>query len=272
MRFSIFHGARDNTPKPGDLTWGDFIKALIPHQFRPTADKLLCDAFSPAAFVEGSTRSNSNVEALSMFVADLDAISDDEIATFSKTVEDLGWACLMHTTWSHHHKPNSLRAILPLSRPATPDEWPDLWDRINDALGGYCDPACRDAARLYFGAFAPSSEDSRKAAFHHVFEGEPVDIDALADLPGPAPTPRERVTREQVVRFARTLTRKRNDTDQERGHLLQRVIAGEPFAEPGNRDNTIFRLAITVSRSGGKSKTRSGRNAKSPIPKRSLNQ
>lgn len=242
VRFSIFHGARDNAPKPGDLKWPDFVKALIPHQFRPLSDKLLCDAFSPAAFVEGSTRANENVEALSMFVADLDAISDDEIKTFSKIVEDLGWACLIHTTWSHHHKPNSLRAILPLSRPVTPDHWPDLWDRINDALGAYADPACRDAARLYFGAFAPEGTDP----FHHVFEGEPIDVDDLSILPGPAPTPRERVTREHIVRFARSLTRKRNDADQEKGLLLQRVIAGEPFAEPGNRDNTIFRLSLLL--------------------------
>lgn len=243
MRFSIFHGAKDNTPKPGDLAWPDFVKSITPHKFRPYADKLLCDAFSPATFTEGATRANANVEAISMFVADLDAVSDDEIERFSKAVTDHGWACLMHTTWSHYAKPNSLRAILPLSRPASPEEWPDLWDRINDALGAYADPQCRDLARLYFRAAAP--ERTYKSAFCHTFKGDPVPVD---DLPDTSPTTsREHVTSEQLRRFARMLSRKRDDVSQERGTTITRILAGEQFAEPGNIDTTIFNLSLLLA-------------------------
>lgn len=246
MKFSIFNSARDNSPKPGDLTWPEFVAMMTPHRFRPAAEKLLCEAFSPATFTTGGTRSNANVEALSMFVADLDGITDQEIEQFTANVIANGWQCLLHTTWSHHHKPNSFRAILPLSRPATPEEWPGLWDQINDALGGYADPACRDAARLYFGAFAP--EGTQSSAMHHTFEGVTVSVDAF-DYTHPAPIrpANVQITREQLTRFARALLRKRDDRESEKGHILNKILAGEAFAEAGNRDNTIFRLALTLA-------------------------
>jgi len=260
LKISIFRGARDNEPKPVAFAWPEFVSAMLPHEPKPEGDKLKCDAFSPASYPAGATRGNDNVQALSLFVADLDGVTDDAIGTFGNAVERNGWACLMHSTWSNARKPNCMRAILPLSRDVEPDEWPEVYEAINAALGGYSDPACKDPARLYFGAFMPDTPDDIAAAWSHVFDGEPVDVDDLLGNPPKTPdtapetppaTPTagggENVSREALARFSKALGRKRDDKAQEQGALLKKVVDGEPFAEPGARDNTIFRLSLTLA-------------------------
>ena len=245
-RVSLFRGARDNTPTPAEFTWPAFVEALLPHSFEPEDSKLACDAFSPAAF--DGLRSNDNVLGLSLFVADLDGVTDEQVAAFVAAAAARGWAMLVHSTWRHHTDPNRLRAVLPLSREVLPDEWPEVWHAINEALGGFSDPACRDPARLYFGAFAPDVPEAREAAFDHVFDGSLVDVDGLlGTLPPPAapdmPAAVENVSRDRLERFARVLGRKNDERSQESGAVLRLVLEGEPFAEHGERDNAIFRIA-----------------------------
>jgi len=254
-RVSLFRGARDNTPTPAEFTWQGFVEALLPHAFEPEDSKLSCDAFSPAAF--DGLRSNDNVLGLSLFVADLDGVTDEQVAAFVAAAAAHGWAMLVHSTWRHHTDPNRLRAVLPLSREVSADEWPEVWSAINDALGGLSDPKCKDPARLYFGAFAPDVPEAREAAFDHVFDGSLVDVDALLGMP-PANAPPdsgdplppvggETVTRESLERFATALRRKRDERSQERGESLRRVVAGEAFAEPGSIDNTLFALSLVLA-------------------------
>jgi hypothetical protein len=257
-RVSLFRGARDNTPTPAEFTWQGFVEALLPHEFAPADSKLSCDAFSPAAF--DGLRSNDNVLGLSLFVADLDGVTDEQVAAFVAAALDRGWAMLMHSTWRHHTDPNRLRAVLPLSREVSPDEWPDVWSAINDALGGLSDPKCKDPARLYFGAFAPDEPEARDAAFDHVFDGERVDVDALLGMPPTCPPNAppdsgeplppvggESVSREALERFATALRRKRDERSQERGVWLRQVCNGEAFAEPGSIDNTLFALSLVLA-------------------------
>jgi hypothetical protein len=260
LAISVFRGARDNAPKAASFAWPEFVDALLPHEFKAPDSKLACDAFSPASYPPDVTRGNANVEALSMFVADLDGVPDGVLEVFGQAVERHGWACLMHSTWSNARKPNCVRAILPFSRPVEPDEWPEVYEAINAALGGYSDPACKDPSRLYFGAFAPDEPADRDAVWSHVFEGAFVDPDALLGNPprSPAKAPDapdapdipsggETVSRAQLDRFAKALGRKRDDKAQEHGALLRKVVDGEPFAEPGARDNTIFALSLTLA-------------------------
>lgn len=259
-RISVFAGARDNAPKPVAYTWQEFVDALLPHEFRPLDSKLDCDAFSPAAYPKDATRGNAAVEALSLWVGDFDGVLEDVIEAVVAEVTRRGWAMLLHTTWSHAIKPASVRLVVPLDREVAPEDWPEVWQAVNDALGGHSDPQCKDPARLYFGAFAPDTPADRDAAASDVIEGEPVDVDALLGNPPRTPpkastppddltttTPPESVSRAALDRFSKALCRKRDEQAQERGEILKRVVAGEPFADPGVRDVTIYRLSLALA-------------------------
>lgn len=252
---SIFDGARDNSPKRVEYTWEAFVDALLPHEYRPPDGKLDCDAFSPACYPPGAKRGNAGVEALSLWVGDFDGVPEDVLDEVLEAVTRNGWAALVHTTWSNADKPVSARLVLPLSEPVPPEAWPDVWYVIDEALGGYSDPACKDPARLYFGAFAPDTEADRAAAASDVLDGEPVDVRALqggsnapacSHDPLPPATP-ENVSKGTLERFAKVLRRKQDDRAQDNGEILRKVCAGEPFAQPGARDVTIYRLSLVLA-------------------------
>jgi hypothetical protein len=118
---------------------------------------------------------------------------------------------------------------------------------MNAAYGGVCDPKCVDPARLYFGPYAPAGTDV--ANFRHVFEGDVLDVDVVLRTPLPAgvvlqqPMALVRLTRDAFERYAKQLKRKDSEKLAEVGEQLLRVHRAEAFAEPGERDSTIFRLA-----------------------------
>jgi len=274
-RLSFFRNAFDRTPAAVGLTWDRLVEVLSTHEFVDPDDvecpscsgsgcrtckdagtvprKLACEAFSPAYYPEHAGRGNANVEALSLFVADLDDLTEADLEAFVEAAIDRGWACHVFSTYSAGIKPGiRARALLPLSREVSPEEWGHVWHALNDALGGFSDPKCKDPARIYFGAYAPVGFEHE--AFAETFPGSPVDVGELLDgwEPPPPPEPTadrtenpqlERVSRDRLERFARALTRKRDERKAEVGALLLQVVRGEPFAESGARDNTIFRMA-----------------------------
>lgn len=267
-RLSLFRSAHDNVPKLVSYTWPEFVEALLPHEFRPIvttskAAKLECDAFSPAIYPPGLTRADDNVIAFSVYAADLDHVTDEDVERFITLALARGWAFVVYSTWRHDIDPNRLRAVFPLSREVTPDEWPHLWQALFEALGGLSDPTCGNLSRLYFGAFAPDTEEARAAVVSHVFDGSPVDVDKLLGTPpdgatrasqgqsspsdGNAHHTQETVSRDQLERFARALIRKRDERAQEHGHTLRKVVNGEAFAESGNRDNAIFQISLVLA-------------------------
>lgn len=244
---SLFEGARDPHPKAVTWTWQTLTQRLSTHEFLPPTDKLNCEAFSPASFRPGTRRAIENVTHLSLFVADLDALSEQDALRFLECLEARNWAAVVYSTWSNATKPISFRAVLPLAYPVPAQDWSRTWRAISHALGDLSDPACKDPSRLYFGAFAPVGTE--EDAFSHVIQGDPVDPSILPAPPAElAPTqPLEKITRDRLERFARSLARKRDERAQEHGGLLKRILAGEPFAEPGDRDTTIFQLGLTLA-------------------------
>lgn len=247
MRISVFDGARDSSPKPLECDWDFLCQVLGPHRF-DQPDKLASPAFSPAEYPPGAARATKNVEKLWLFVADIDHVGREEALATLERVHRAGLAAIAYSTWRHAEDPWRFRVVQPLSRPVSPGEWPGFWQRMNAAYGGICDPKCVDPARLYFGPYAPAGTE--RANFWHAFPGELLDVDAVlrAELlgsPGQPLTPLVlvRLTRDAFERYAKQLKRKQNDRVAEVGERLLRVHRGEAFAEPGERDNTIFQLA-----------------------------
>lgn len=244
---SLYHNAFDNAPKPITYTWGQFCSHMLPHEFRPEADKRTCVAWSPSRYRPGALRSNEGVIDLSLWVGDYDAEDEATILEVLSLASANGWAHIMHTTWSHSIKPFSARVIIPLAAPVAAAEWPTVWHAMNAALGGRSDPACTDVSRIYFGAYAPLGTEDE--ALQHIVLGEPADPTKLPVVAAPilAPQVREVIPRDRLERFARFLGRKRDERAQHHGALLLQVLDGSAFAEPGNIDNTIFALANTLA-------------------------
>lgn len=279
-RLSYFDHAFDNRPKCVGLTWSRFCETLLPHKFRPNVSgpcpacggsgcgpckksgevpaKWLCPAFSPAFYPDHATRSKHQAECASLWMADLDELTDEQLEQFVELALSRDWAFMMLSTWSHGSAAktgNCMRAVFPLAREVSPTEWQPLWQAINNALGALGDPKCKDISRLYFGAYAP--EGAEHLVFSNVWEGEPIDVDALlVDMPKPPPTvpnqtkptAKEKVSRARLERFAKQLKRKHDDRKSELGELLLKVTQGESFASKGNRDNMIFRLSKELAR------------------------
>lgn len=256
-RISLFKGARDNVPKGAELEWSKIAQVLTTHEFVPPTDKLECDAWSPAIYPPDVTRAGVNVQAFHVWTGDYDGVPFEAFTLTMQCVVDQGWACAMHSSWRQAIDPYRFRVVLPLSRPVTPEEWPELWEALNDALGGYADPHCKDPSHLYFGAYAPLGDEDE--AFSKVIEGTPVDVDQLLGTPPEkkgAPSSggiKDRapqgttVTRDQIERYAKALTRKRDDHEQYLGATLLKVVKGVTFADPGNIDNTVFLMSAILA-------------------------
>ena len=260
-RLSLFRDARDTSPTCVGLTWDRFVEQLLPHEFRD--DKLSCPAWSPAFYPEGATRKKTNVECASLWGGDYDAITQEQIERLIDLVIARGWSLVVYTTFSDwgkryidaHDNPSTerlyrVRFVLPLNREVSPDEWSVLWHAVNDELDSLSDPQCKDISRIYFGAYTPHVDE----AFSSVFEGDSINVDDMlsrVSVPQTVPvvvdTAREPVSRARLQRFARALSRKRDERKAELGVLLLRVCNGESFAEPGSRDTTIYRMSLEIA-------------------------
>lgn len=253
MRFSLFADAYDEVPRQVDLSWADFAAKLGPHQYdRPS--KLQSPAFSPAAFRPGGGKFDADVIELSMFICDIDHATEEQAAAALGVVEDLGLAAVMYSTWRHAEDPWRLRICVPLSRPVPAAEWRAFWERANALFLGLCDPKCKNQARIFFGPYAPAgTEDSN---FYEVFEGKTLDVDSLGA--GALPTTdsslsfittnREKLSRARLEKFAKQMFKKPDDFSSDIGLRLTQVVKGEPFAEPGERDNVIFKLTSALAK------------------------
>lgn len=253
MLISTFDGARDNVPKHVECTWESFTRDLGPHDYTCT-EKLSAPAFSPAEFMPGAERASENVRQIWLFVADVDHVDQGRALATLGSVHRAGLAAVAYSTWRHAEDPWRFRVVNPLTRPVTPGEWPAFWAAMNAAYGGVCDLKCVDPARLYFGPYAPAGTEAQN--FYHVFGGVPVDVDAAlrASVPSNgaalfAPQPPlvlGKLTRDTLERYAKRLKRLSDEYLSQQGEALALVCKGDPFAEPGDRDNAIFRLACLL--------------------------
>lgn len=142
----IYSSEKDNrgTRKTGERK--QWLPIFSKH--RPRLQKLGSPAFSPGVLRAGQTRASANVELVSVLVADLD--DGVTLETLRPRIAQFSW--LAYSSFSHDpdHAKHKFRLVFFLSRPCTPEEWREVWTGLNALLGGHCDPACKDPARLYY--------------------------------------------------------------------------------------------------------------------------
>jgi hypothetical protein len=118
----------------------------------------------------------------------------DQIAADAVTARltELGLRCVVHTTHSHLPPLNvSLRVVIAISRPVPAASWEAFWSAAVAHLGVHVEPSCRNPDRFWY---APSHPPGAQTAWSRVFEGEPLDVDALLAAAEPPPDPKPKAS------------------------------------------------------------------------------
>ena len=245
MIVSLFESMHQSAPYARILSWDEFSEHFDPHVFTYTR-KTDVPCFSPAEYPPDTNRAASRVQRVHFGVLDLDKITDDNLTTLLEAIADT--AHIFYTTWSHHkYAPLwAARLVVPFSRPVLPSEWPTFWKRLNHKFGNIADPACKDPSRIYFIPAAPAGTESD--AVFHIQPGPALDVEEILTTPIPenAIVPTEVISREEFETFAQTMRRKHTTHHKKIGGRLLSLLAGEPFAELGEVDNTIFQLTGVI--------------------------
>lgn len=248
LRFSLFENKNDPIPKPAAMTWDEFASKLGPHDFSFTHKDAL-PAFSPAEYGAGKTRLAKNVLRVSFGVLDLDEITAEQLLAVCRQIDSEGTAAILYTTWSH---PETLRTArlwrvrlcVPFSRPVDGAEWRLFWPALVGKYGRLADAQTKDPNRIFYGPFQPPGTE-RDAEFF-VFRGAPLDVDKLSAtrmFVENVPTGTEKITRDRLERLASRWRRSPQEWRAHMGERLSKVVRGEPFADAGERDTTVFQLA-----------------------------
>jgi putative DNA primase/helicase len=145
IRSVSFTGVFDTTPTPFADTWNDLVGRLRQHEERTEKGGPLWSPVSYCRHANGSlaARGNTNVHAVTCFVADLDgaALADSTLA---------GVAWHAHSTWSHTADDPHFHLVVPLAAPIARCEWTRCWAEIAERLGVEPDPQTKDAARMFY--------------------------------------------------------------------------------------------------------------------------
>lgn len=168
MMVSFFNHARDNAPKPKELSWQALAELLAIDRAMPctveTCTRKTCThkegfAWSPVRYREGTTRAAKNVEEVQALVLDLDDITNDQLREVFEKLDARGINAIAHSSHSdrpQEHGKRRVRVVIEID-PVPGDHWPAFWQAaVADLdLPGVDRSAC-DASRLYYMPSRPS--------------------------------------------------------------------------------------------------------------------
>lgn len=250
MKILALHSATDTQGQAGEIEWQDLIDLARDPEVRDTKDG------AAIVFAELSgKRSRANVVSVSALVYDLDSLSGDAVAELWERLDT--YRKLLHTTHSHTPEKPKFRLILPLTRPASPEEFFALWDTFSARFCIDADRQCRDVARLYY---LPSHPPSAAEWGHEHTDGQAVDVDfwikrsASPIQKQTTPSGIEAIAVPSVelsdVREAlrKSLTRYASDARHDaKRQVVQAVLDGKPLADEGARDVSLNRICSILA-------------------------
>ncbi len=164
-----FSDRRDTMPRRRRIRWSELARTLSRHHERNEKDGVL---WSPAAYEHGARRGNDGVQAVTALVFDLDHAEPPRGLLG-------GVEYVATTSYSHTPEDPHWRVVIPVTRPVTRDEWPEVWSRARFWLCPQADQACKDPARFYYWPACPTSAE--RLAEHH--KGTLLDPDSLPPMP-----------------------------------------------------------------------------------------
>ncbi len=186
-----FDHAKDVNPKVISCDWGTLIKVLTTHQTRESKDSKAVGFYE---LKPGTTRATANVETIGCVALDYDEFAPQEdipcriqlyyfdddsgYKEIRETISD--YEHVFYTTYSHSPDCPKGRLVMPLSRPATRDEWPLVWAGAYRLTNRLADKQTSDASRLFYLPRCPEAKLKDARAFHN--EGKWIDTDYLIEL------------------------------------------------------------------------------------------
>jgi len=116
-------------------------------------EKVRAPAWLPVRLREGAplVRKDEHVAAVSCVVFDID--EGARVEDVRHTLRGLGYAAVLHTTWSHSAEHHKARVVFPLAQDCPRDEWLEVWhcaEQWASKWGATIDPKCKNPSRLYF--------------------------------------------------------------------------------------------------------------------------
>jgi len=282
MRFRVrFSLVTDLSAVPIGLetTWDEFVSSIRAHVVTP--DKSSVPLYSPSVFLPGAPKEVEYVESVSFGVVDLDHLNHAQATEFLTHCQTLPFRWAVHSTHSHGElssdaKRNPVgvqefayRVLFPFLSPVPAKEWLEFWPRMVAMFvppsGTYkVDQKCKSLNRSYY---VPSTHPERQslAMWYERADLPTFDPSSLrlairvenlgAKNPGalralqaanPAASedaPKKPVTRGALEALASRLKRKKVKT----GEALAKVLDGLPWADDGDRDETLYRLAGDIA-------------------------
>ena len=213
---SALKDKHDTAPRRSKVSWSGFVEGF--RKIRRAGCLVanckhhLCvhkngRAWSPAIYPPGTPRQKIFVEEVSLLVVDLDHLTDTQLAAALAPL--IPYQRILHA--SHSDRPTGstvctcgsepgalhgqdcpsrvdrcVRAIIPLSRPVTRDEWPRFWPTAMAYLKQPADPSTCDANRLYY---LPSRPKDADTYYFEAHDGIALDVETiLASAPPDAPS------------------------------------------------------------------------------------
>lgn len=209
---STLKDKHDSAPKRTKVAWSKFIEALRKPR-KTTCLVANCKhnmcahkngrAWSPAVYPPSTPRQKQFVEEISLLVVDLDHLTDEQLAAALAPLAP--YQRILHA--SHSDRPagsaictcgsepgalhgqacpsridRCVRAIIPLSRAVTRDEWPRFWPTAMAFLKQPADPSTCDANRLYY---LPSRPKDAEVYYFEAHDGVALDVEVILAMAPP---------------------------------------------------------------------------------------
>lgn len=145
VAINIYANEKQPVPKrQGSVEWERFALRLLSHDIRQDKSG---PAFGPYSLIQGGTRRNTDVDAVSALVID----SDNGVPLDDLSARFPGLHAAIHTTHSHSPDMTKARVVIPLLMPVHLKEWPAFLEGAKAHFGpDIFDPATKDPARLYY--------------------------------------------------------------------------------------------------------------------------
>ena len=173
--YSLFNSEKDNVPKQQSKTWKQLCDtAFRKHLLR--SQKNGGPGWSPVSYKSGEKRGIDGVQEIHCAVFDI----DHHVGFETIKPKLSGYAFIAHSSFSHTKDDPRYRIVIPLLKPVMANDWPPTWAQLNQWIGGFNDPATKDASRLYF---LPSHPAGAEGHFIDIGEGKPLDVADLPKLP-----------------------------------------------------------------------------------------
>ncbi len=209
---SVLKDKHDSAPRRAKAPWAKFVEWF--RKVRKTGCLVanckhhLCvhkngGAWSPAVYPPGTPRQKQFVEEISLLVVDLDHLTDEQLSAALAPL--VIYQRILHA--SHSDRPagstvcicgsepgalhgqdcpsrvdRCVRAIIPLSRSVTRDEWPRFWPTAMAYLKQPADPSTCDANRLYY---LPSRPKDSETYYFESHDGIALDVEAILVMAPP---------------------------------------------------------------------------------------